>query len=675
MKSELRKNKSSAVKQLLKDFEKLGIKKGSRVFIHSSFKSLGLSKDISPEDVVGILKKVVGPSGTIGMPTFTYSFSEDKRFNRENSPSATGILTEAFRKSEGVFRSISPSHSVAFWGCGAEYFAHLRYGITPYNIRSPFGKLYEHDFTIVMLGCGLMPNSTLHAIEDWADLPYCKNSVSTCYSAYSGTRDTGLPYPKMPLGHRDFYKEKSKYVSLMMRHGSITSGKVADATVYCMKVRELVDICMKELDKHPDLFLCDDPGCISCHHNRLGLDEWKRRGGSGWEQVWIGAAKTCITPGVGTYANHGWSVGTPCEEVHDDIYCRVIVFKNKAEYSALVSLEALLIEADLAGVYKKAVHEKTKIKPENIIICVTHTHYGPSFGTQRLYPEVQDESYSNFLSQKISGCVYDAMKNMEPVSVAFAIHNVDIGNINRRVRMPDGSYMFYANNSLSPKPNGKVSREFAMVFFRNFQGDVKAGIAEYACHPIFFPPATAEISGDYPGVLSATVEKEQGNNAVITFVQGACGDQMPQHYGEGYKGALTAGKKLAYAFLSEAIDARYKPLKSVIVKTKMHKIANAGKNVVTIIQALVMNDIVFAFGSSELFYGLVERFRKKLGSKRAILAGYIDSLSYLPEKKDFEYPTYETKLCEKVIKAKPGIGEEIVDACADMVKNAEKRIR
>lgn len=278
----------TTLESLSEDIRNLGIKKGDRLFVHASFKKLGFGSKESPEDVVSLLKGVLGEEGTLGMPTFSFSFTPDDMYDLRKSPSKVGVISEAFRKSDGVVRSISPSHSVAFWGKDADFCARSTCGLPPYSMMGPFGKLYALDFKILMLACGLAPNSTLHAIEHWAELPYCKNGVQLCYSLHDGYTD-GYLQSYMPIGHRDFYRSEdsfnAKYAKLLKRRNSLISGKAGNSISYLMNTRSLVDICMESLDKTPDLFLCDKKDCSSCCGNRYDFNAWKRRGGSLWGNV------------------------------------------------------------------------------------------------------------------------------------------------------------------------------------------------------------------------------------------------------------------------------------------------------------------------------------------------------------------------------------------------------
>ena len=65
----------------------------------------------------------IGSEGTLVMPTFTYSsFKENKFFDKNNSKSEVGLITETFRNLENVVRSSNPVFSVAATGKLADVF-------------------------------------------------------------------------------------------------------------------------------------------------------------------------------------------------------------------------------------------------------------------------------------------------------------------------------------------------------------------------------------------------------------------------------------------------------------------------------------------------------------------------------------------------------------------------
>lgn len=655
------------------DLKKIGIKKGDRVFLHSSFKSIGTESG-NPQKVIDAFLTILAEDGCLGMPVFPFCFSAEEPFDIDSSPSQVGIISEFFRRMKGVSRSFSPSHSVCFYGKDAEHFSRGAEFMPPYSLQGPFGKLYDFNFKIVMLGCGLAPNSMLHAIEDWARLPYMVNGKQTCYSLLD-SNSNGKTYNHMPVGHRDFYLDPpecldAKYVKLLRKHHHLYSDKVGKADVYWMYARELVDTCMKELDENPDLFLCDNSECTICVAHKIDLPPWKTQGGTLWDWIRIGRSKVNINPGIDSYVNHGYGSGILCDGILDDLHARVIVFRKKWERYALISLDLLQLSGDLMQRIKRRISERNRISEENISVCCSHNHCGPSIGAEFIWKEydIRETSYVDELARKISGAVFEASKEVIPVKIGSTHRDVDIGIINRRVQLNDGTFTYYTRPA-EQKPNGIIDKNFTMLFFKDRDNHTVAGIGHYSCHPIFTPPVHRKVTSDYPGFFSGTVEKELGEKSVVCFLQGSLGDQMPKLYSMNYRLASKAGRKLASCFLDEMNRCQYSPLNGMAWDSADHLVQNSGTNLNAHLQVLKLNDFIFAFVGGEMFVALGMDFKNRVSKEKSVLVGMAnDYLAYIPTRDAFDTPTYEVTSCIEWIKGEPGIGEELIDACVELAK-------
>ena len=105
---------------IAKALRSCGVKKGDVIFVHSDISAFGklsmLDAAFLLKSLLDSLKESVGTNGTIIMPTFTYSFTENKPYDIANSKSKVGVLTEYFRKQPDVGRTAHADHSVAVWG-------------------------------------------------------------------------------------------------------------------------------------------------------------------------------------------------------------------------------------------------------------------------------------------------------------------------------------------------------------------------------------------------------------------------------------------------------------------------------------------------------------------------------------------------------------------------------
>lgn len=157
---------------LLSTLRELGISDGDVVLVHSSFAEFLGFRGKAP-DVIRVLKQAVGPHGTLMMPTLSFSGSvvayarEAKLFDPARSPSRVGLLTELFRRSEGVVRSLHPTHSVAVSGPDSSYLVqdhHL--AATPCGRGTPYFRLLEKRGKILLLGVGISPLTFFHCVEE-----------------------------------------------------------------------------------------------------------------------------------------------------------------------------------------------------------------------------------------------------------------------------------------------------------------------------------------------------------------------------------------------------------------------------------------------------------------------------------------------------------------------------
>lgn len=136
----------------------LGVAPGELLMVHSSFNSFRGFQG-GPADVVRTLQQVVGPGGTLLMPTVPFRRTaveyalSDPVFDARRTVSRMGLVTETFRRSPDVLRSMHPTHSVAAWGsrAGAMIAGHERTP-TPCGRLTPYGRLLECDGRILLAG-------------------------------------------------------------------------------------------------------------------------------------------------------------------------------------------------------------------------------------------------------------------------------------------------------------------------------------------------------------------------------------------------------------------------------------------------------------------------------------------------------------------------------------------
>ncbi len=150
----------------------LEIVRGDTLLVHSSFDAFQGFQG-KPTDVISVLQAVVGSEGVVMMPTMTFSGTAvdyartTSLFDVARTPSRMGLLTELFRRSPQVLRSVHPTHSVALWGHDAGVVAaghHL--ARTPCGAGTPFDALLKRDGKIVLLGTDIGVLTFFHLLEE-----------------------------------------------------------------------------------------------------------------------------------------------------------------------------------------------------------------------------------------------------------------------------------------------------------------------------------------------------------------------------------------------------------------------------------------------------------------------------------------------------------------------------
>ncbi|MBR4673367.1 MAG: AAC(3) family N-acetyltransferase [Victivallales bacterium] len=141
------------IKEFDEVLEKLGVKAGMKLFVHSSFSFLGAIEG-GPKAVIKMLEKRLTPKGLLAMPAFNfYKFNEDGVFDPKTTKSQVGILTETFRTMPGVTRSLNPTHSVAAWGNGSKELLEHHHEVCAVGEGSPLDILEKNDGYVLAINC------------------------------------------------------------------------------------------------------------------------------------------------------------------------------------------------------------------------------------------------------------------------------------------------------------------------------------------------------------------------------------------------------------------------------------------------------------------------------------------------------------------------------------------
>lgn len=154
-------------------FEKLEIEPhGSIVFFHIA--SDTLKPIASLREILSTIDEYFDERSTICMPSFPffgsgyYEYLKNKPvFDIRKTPSKVNLITEVFRRRDGVIRSLHPWCSVACKGYLAKELTSEHYlDAKVFGKKSPFGKISENNGYVVGLGVDCNTNSFAHMPDD-----------------------------------------------------------------------------------------------------------------------------------------------------------------------------------------------------------------------------------------------------------------------------------------------------------------------------------------------------------------------------------------------------------------------------------------------------------------------------------------------------------------------------
>ncbi len=240
--------------RFVRDLLELGVRPGGILLVHSSLKALGPLAG-GPADVIAALREALGPGGTLLLPALSYATvtRENPVFDQRLTPSCVGIIPETFRLMPGVRRSLHPTHSVCAIGplAGELLDAHAS-DSTPCGPASPFRRLPEADGRILMLGCGLKPNTSMHAIEELAVPPY----LFGARIEYMLVREDGARVVKRYTPH-DFAGWRQRYdrVEALLGPAGLRTGRVLEAEAHLLDAAALREAALAALRRDPLAFV------------------------------------------------------------------------------------------------------------------------------------------------------------------------------------------------------------------------------------------------------------------------------------------------------------------------------------------------------------------------------------------------------------------------------------
>lgn len=236
-----------------KELRALEVREGGVLLVHSSLSSFGHVEG-GADAVIDALLDVVGSDGTVVVPTLTgspdYSPQCPPHFDVRKTPSWTGRIPETFRLRSNAYRSLHPTHSVACIGPHTDALTcDHEASRTPCGPESPYVRLAQVGGQILFLGVTLDSNTTFHAAEELAQVPYHLQPepvVATVIGYEGEVRQHSILIHAYgtPRNFRSFEP-------LFAKQGVLRLGRIGGATVRLVEAGPMMDMTLPLLEKDP----------------------------------------------------------------------------------------------------------------------------------------------------------------------------------------------------------------------------------------------------------------------------------------------------------------------------------------------------------------------------------------------------------------------------------------
>lgn len=251
-----------------------------------------------------------------------------------------------------------------------------------------------------------------------------------------------------------------------------------------------------------------------------------------------GFFETDITPALGMERPGGYGKAY-CDTLHDPLKVRAAVFDDGDTAAALVGIDSCMIEADTVHAARQRICKRCGVPVENIMIGASHTHSGgPLPGP---FPEdvadaselvrtlvleqsiVGDPFYREWVIGQIETAVCEAHRRCVPVTCSVGSGSEAEAVHNRRFHMKSGRVCSHPGKG-NPDilgPAGPIDPEVGVLAAWTAGGQLAGCVVNYACHGTTGPGG---VSADWIHYLEQTIRGVMGEDAVVVFLNGACGD-------------------------------------------------------------------------------------------------------------------------------------------------------
>lgn len=242
---------------------RLGVEPGMQVMVHSSLSSFGYVRG-GAGAVIQALRDVLGPAGTLLMPSFNHGApfvaGGPGVYDPAVTPTTNGKVADTFWRLPEVRRSLNPTHPYAAWGANARRYLENHHLTLTMGEDSPLGLLAREGGWQLNLGTTHATTTAKHVAETMRRVP-CLGLRTEAYpvrmpdGSVQCLRTWGWRGTSCPLTESGRYIEQE-----MERLDRQRRQRIGRATVTFFKVWDCLEVIWGLLDHG----YADHPPCSHC---------------------------------------------------------------------------------------------------------------------------------------------------------------------------------------------------------------------------------------------------------------------------------------------------------------------------------------------------------------------------------------------------------------------------
>lgn len=155
----------------------IGLQPKDRVYLSSDLMALAWNarqhgETFCADALLDSFQKQITEEGTLLVPAFHFSFSNQGTYDYKHTPSAAGALGNTALQRTDFQRTAHPMHSFCVWGKDKDRLCALR-NRNSFGCDSPFAYMEQNQVIQVMLGTDYQRSMTfVHYVEYMAGVPY-----------------------------------------------------------------------------------------------------------------------------------------------------------------------------------------------------------------------------------------------------------------------------------------------------------------------------------------------------------------------------------------------------------------------------------------------------------------------------------------------------------------------